>query len=324
MTFNALRPGGPVDDAAAADRAGFVLVASAAARSATRSGTPPSRPSSGQEPFRSARRLDGLAAVFPLGRHSPARWPTPIGRERAVPLRDDLERAVLPGPAAAGVRAFDALIGRPPTPRSRREPLWSSSDPGARAEARPRLLAHAVGVCRRSIPADNRDGSLRLLPLRPTTAVRWRPRCPNAALYEFIGGAPPPRQSSATCTPGGALVRRAGEAWHNWAIRLVADGALIRHVQATVSDNGGLADIAWILGIRGRVAASQRGGDRDDRWSSRRASSDHGPREPAARGVGDGRRAGRPRAHGRDRRRRGGLATGVTRDHGSRETSRRA
>ncbi len=101
---------------------------------------------------------------------------------------------------------------------------------------------------------------LRLLPLRTDDAEEMATALSNAALYEFIGGAPP--------TPGElrdlyarwiAGPPRPGEAWHNWAIRLVADGALVGHVQATVSDNGGLADVAWILGTpwQGRGYASE-------------------------------------------------------------------
>lgn len=71
----------------------------------------------------------------------------------------------------------------------------------------------------------------------------------DATLYEFIGGAPPtPAELRELYARWIAGPPRAGEAWHNWAIRLVADGTLVGHVQATAVDDGLQADVAWILG----------------------------------------------------------------------------
>jgi RimJ/RimL family protein N-acetyltransferase len=92
---------------------------------------------------------------------------------------------------------------------------------------------------------------LRLDPLAPDDADEMTPALSDPELYRFIGGAPPTvdelRGQYAAWIAGPS---RAGEAWHNWAIRLAADGAAIGHVQATVVDDGGRADIAWILGTR--------------------------------------------------------------------------
>ncbi len=90
---------------------------------------------------------------------------------------------------------------------------------------------------------------LRLLPLRAADAEEMATALSDPILYEFIGGAPPtPAQLRETYARWIAGPSRDGEAWHNWAVRLVADGTLIGHVQTTVVDDGALADVAWILG----------------------------------------------------------------------------
>ena len=101
---------------------------------------------------------------------------------------------------------------------------------------------------------------LRLLPLRPHDAVEMAAVLSDAALYEFIGGAAPTaaelRELYGRWIAGPP---RKGDAWLNWAVRLVADGSLIGHVQATVIRDGEAADIAWILGTtwQGRGYASE-------------------------------------------------------------------
>jgi RimJ/RimL family protein N-acetyltransferase len=90
---------------------------------------------------------------------------------------------------------------------------------------------------------------LRLLPLRVADAEEMAIALSDPRLYEFIGGAPPtPSELRKTYARWIAGPPRATEAWHNWAVRLVADGTLIGHVQSTVLDAGTLADVAWIFG----------------------------------------------------------------------------
>lgn len=90
---------------------------------------------------------------------------------------------------------------------------------------------------------------LRMDPLRVDDGEPMAAVLSDPALYRFIGGAPPApgelRETYARWIEGPG---RAGEAWHNWAVRLAGDGTLIGHVQATVLDGGAVADIAWILG----------------------------------------------------------------------------
>ena len=101
---------------------------------------------------------------------------------------------------------------------------------------------------------------LRLLPLRTDDAEEMAAALSDTALYEFIGGAPPtPAELRELYARWIAGPPREGEGWLNWAIRLVADGTLVGHVQATVLSDGDQADMAWILGSpwHGRGYASE-------------------------------------------------------------------
>ncbi len=90
---------------------------------------------------------------------------------------------------------------------------------------------------------------LRLLPLRTADAEEMAGALSDPVLYRFIGGAPPtPAELRELYTGWISGPPRPGEAWHNWAARLVTDGTLIGHVQATLVGEGQRADIAWIFG----------------------------------------------------------------------------
>lgn len=72
----------------------------------------------------------------------------------------------------------------------------------------------------------------------------------DESLYVFIGGTPPTAAELEARYRDWLLgAPRAGEAWHNWVMRL-ADGAAVGHLQATVTDgfSGRAADIAWVIG----------------------------------------------------------------------------
>lgn len=101
---------------------------------------------------------------------------------------------------------------------------------------------------------------LRLDPLRVEDAVPMAAALADPGLYTFIGGAPPvPGELHELYARWIAGPTRAGEAWHNWAVRLTGDGSLIGHVQATVLDGGQQADVAWIFGTpwQGRGYATE-------------------------------------------------------------------
>ena len=95
---------------------------------------------------------------------------------------------------------------------------------------------------------------LRLEPLAMEDAAAMSAAVADPALYEHIGGEPPDEAEMAARIghfiegPG-----EAGEAWHNWAIRLAhgdhdGAGTLVGHLQATVREHGRSAEIAWIVG----------------------------------------------------------------------------
>ena len=107
-----------------------------------------------------------------------------------------------------------------------------------------------------------RTDRLDLVPLRVADAAEMVAVLADPALYAFIGGEPPSRQT---------LVRRfraqvAGsgdprETWHNWIVRERASGAATGFVQATVVETGAnragvpgsppaSAEIAWVIGTR--------------------------------------------------------------------------
>ena len=82
----------------------------------------------------------------------------------------------------------------------------------------------------------------------------------DPALYGFIGGTPPTLEAlEARFARWAQGSPRPGEAWHNWVIRLEAGGAAIGHAQATVTNDGRDADVAWLIGTgwQGKGYASE-------------------------------------------------------------------
>ncbi len=108
---------------------------------------------------------------------------------------------------------------------------------------------------------------LDLVPLRPDDADEMAGVLADPSLYAFIGGEPPTLDELRVRFPKWAHGSpRSGEDWHNWIIRLRADGAAIGHLQATVIDDSGAgagsgskADVAWLVGTawQGRGYASE-------------------------------------------------------------------
>ena len=90
---------------------------------------------------------------------------------------------------------------------------------------------------------------LRLDPLGVDDAEAMADVLSDPEIYRFIGGRPPTadelRELYAQWVAGPP---GQGDAWHNWVVRLAVDDTPIGHVQATVLDDGAVADIAWILG----------------------------------------------------------------------------
>lgn len=90
---------------------------------------------------------------------------------------------------------------------------------------------------------------LDLVALRLEDAIEMVEVLADPALYVFIGNGPKTLDElRATYGRWMEGSPRAGETWHNWVIRLREEGGAIGHMQATVTDDGGAADIGWIIG----------------------------------------------------------------------------
>ena len=91
---------------------------------------------------------------------------------------------------------------------------------------------------------------VRLEPLAVVHAEEMAGVLADPALYEFIGGEPP---DAATLRERYArlVVGRSGdglEEWLNWIVR-DPDGAAAGTVQATVTEGGSHAEVAWVIGV---------------------------------------------------------------------------
>ncbi|WP_285778144.1 GNAT family N-acetyltransferase [Microtetraspora sp. NBRC 13810] len=106
-------------------------------------------------------------------------------------------------------------------------------------------------------------GRVHLTPLAETDAAEMAEVLAGDALYTFIGGSAPTleqlRHRYARQAAGSPDPR---QEWHNWIIRTTAGGRAVGYVQATVTENGGRAEIAWVVGLawqgRGYAAESAR------------------------------------------------------------------
>ena len=93
------------------------------------------------------------------------------------------------------------------------------------------------------------DHRLRLEPLRVDHAGELVDVLSDAGLYAFTGGSPPSRADlEARYARQVAGSGDPDEVWHNWVVRLGADGPAVGYVQATVAPAGRTAEVAWVVG----------------------------------------------------------------------------
>jgi RimJ/RimL family protein N-acetyltransferase len=92
---------------------------------------------------------------------------------------------------------------------------------------------------------------LRLVPLRIEDAVEMTGVLADPALYAFTGGFPPSRDELRARYRHQVVGRSPDgrEAWHNWMVRTRDPDEAVGFVQATITDGGGVADIAWVVGV---------------------------------------------------------------------------
>lgn len=104
------------------------------------------------------------------------------------------------------------------------------------------------------------DGRLVLEPLRVDHAGELVDVLADAAMFAFTGGSPPSRpvleQRYARQVAGSGDPT---QKWHNWVVRLGADGPAVGYVQATVSPEDEVAELAWVVGthFQGRGIARE-------------------------------------------------------------------
>ncbi|MFD3530064.1 GNAT family N-acetyltransferase [Streptomyces sp. NPDC058664] len=94
-----------------------------------------------------------------------------------------------------------------------------------------------------------RTARLDLVPLAVAHADEMAGVLADPALHTFIGGAPltaPELRARYERLVAGAP--DPATVWANWVVRLRAEGRLTGTVQATVTDGGRAAEIAWVIG----------------------------------------------------------------------------
>ena len=92
---------------------------------------------------------------------------------------------------------------------------------------------------------------LRLVPLRIEDAAEMAQVLGDPEIYAFTGGGPPSvddlrdryRHQVVGRSPDG------GEAWCNWIVRTRDQDEAVGFVQATITNGGRVADIAWVIGV---------------------------------------------------------------------------
>lgn len=91
---------------------------------------------------------------------------------------------------------------------------------------------------------------LRLLAVGPQHAAEMADVLGDPSLYAVTGGSAPDagalrdryaRQAEGSPDPA--------EEWHTWVVEDVAAGRLVGFVQATVTDHGRTAELAWVVGV---------------------------------------------------------------------------
>jgi RimJ/RimL family protein N-acetyltransferase len=94
-----------------------------------------------------------------------------------------------------------------------------------------------------------RTGRLALLPLRVEHAPEMAAALADPGLHFFIGGAPLSLQDMrARCQRLVAGSPDPAVSWCNWVIQLGDPGCLVGTVQATISHERPMAEVAWVVG----------------------------------------------------------------------------
>jgi RimJ/RimL family protein N-acetyltransferase len=95
-----------------------------------------------------------------------------------------------------------------------------------------------------------RSARLELTPLTVADADEMVDVLGDPSLYRFTGGEPPTLEQLVrryTAQVAGAPAGT-GEGWHNWIVRPSHGGPPMGYVQATITNGGARAEIAWVIG----------------------------------------------------------------------------
>lgn len=110
---------------------------------------------------------------------------------------------------------------------------------------------------------------LDLMPLRVADADEMVAVLGDPSLYGFTGGEPPTREeltgryraqvAGPPDSAAGDHGTAEGEQWFNWIVRERSSGVATGFVQATLTNGGRAADIAWVIGVpwQGRGYATE-------------------------------------------------------------------
>ncbi len=197
--------------------------------------------------------------------------------------------------------------GRRSTVRVRRSPGERTE---RRAERRTGRRADRRADRRTGLRARRRtDRAPRPRPLSVAHAGEMAEVLADPALHAFIGGAPlsPPElraryERLAAGSPDPAVT------WLNWVVRLRSEDRLTGTVQATLTDGGRVAEVAWVVGTawQGRGSRARRPGPGRTARGPGRADRRR-PRPSRPRGLRRRRPRGWPRPHRPGGGRRGAL-----------------
>lgn len=97
-----------------------------------------------------------------------------------------------------------------------------------------------------------RSARLELTPLTVADADEMVDVLGAPSLYRFTGGEPPTLDQLVrryTTQVAGAPTG-SGEGWHNWIVRPSHGGPSMGYVQATITNGGARAEIAWVIGVQ--------------------------------------------------------------------------
>lgn len=102
---------------------------------------------------------------------------------------------------------------------------------------------------------------MELVPLDRDDAVDMVDVLSGDDLYAYTGGSAPTLDELRTRYAALVVGHSAdgSEDWYNWVLRRSADGRALGYVQATVTDEGSRAELAWVVGLefQGRGYATE-------------------------------------------------------------------